>query len=121
MSGELEDQFSKIAAAGYDGIESAVEEITDQVGFESLLLEFGLDYIPLIYTEGNHLENFRKLVKLASEFEPKKIIAHAGRDLRSFEEQIKFFEEALLVEKEFGIPIAHETHRRRPLFSPMNA
>ena len=32
-----------------------------------------------------------------------------------------FFENALSLEEEFEIPIAHETHRRRPLFSPMNS
>ncbi len=122
MTGLLEEQFLRIAAAGYYGIESAVAEISNLERFKALLKDYKLDYIPLIYTEGsNHLENFRQLVELASQYEPKKIIAHAGRDLWSFEEQVKFFEDALLIEKEFGIPIAHETHRRRPLFTPMNA
>ncbi len=122
MTGSLEEQFAKIAEAGYEGVESAVIEISDAKKFKALLRGNNLEYIPLIYTEGiNHLENFRQLVSLASTFEPKKIIAHAGRDLWSFSEQMKFFEGGLQVEKEFGIPIAHETHRRRPLFSPMNA
>jgi sugar phosphate isomerase/epimerase len=120
MTDSLEEQFTKIAEAAYNGIESAVEEIADIEKFKSLLREYDLEYIPLIYTEGDHLQNFRRLVQFATEFEPKKIIAHAGRDLWSFEEQARFFKEALLIEKEFGIPIAHETHRRRPLFSPMN-
>ena len=122
MTGNFEDQITKIAGAGYDGVESAVEEIADAEKFKKSLKELDLDYIPLIYTEGaNHLENFRQLVWLASTFEPKKIVAHAGRDLWNFSEQMVFFYGALHIEKEFGIPIAHETHRRRPLFSPMNA
>jgi sugar phosphate isomerase/epimerase len=121
MTGRMEEQFAMIAAAGYDGVESAVEEIADREKFTALLREYKLEYIPLIYTEGDHLRNFRRLIQLATEFEPKKIVAHAGRDLWSFEEQVKFFEEDLRIEKEFAIPIAHETHRRRPLYSPMNA
>jgi len=121
MTGSLEEQFARIAGSGYDGIESAAAEIPDEKKFRDLLQFHGLDYIPLIYTEGkNHLENFRHLVGLAANYRPEKIVAHAGRDLWSFEEQIKFFDGALQVEKEFGIPIAHETHRRRPLYSPMN-
>jgi hypothetical protein len=122
MTGSLDEQISSIAVAGYDGVESAVEEISDAAKFKTLLREHHLDFIPLIFTEGeNHLESFRRLVGLASQYEPKKIIAHAGRDLMNFGQQVKFFEGALWIEKEFGIPIAHETHRRRPLFSPMNA
>ncbi len=121
MTGSLEEQFSRIADAGYDGVESAVAEISDEKKIKDLLREYNLEYIPLIYTEGSdHIKDFRQLISLASHFEPKKIIAHAGRDLWSFDEQANFFRETLMIEKEFGIPVAHETHRRRPLFSPMN-
>jgi hypothetical protein len=54
------------------------------------------------------------------EYAPEKIVAHGGRDLMPFAQQIKFLATALNLEQEVGIPIAHETHRRRPLFSPMN-
>ncbi len=116
--------FARIASAGFDGIESAVAEISDNDRFRSMLAEFGLGYIPLIYTEGNspaeHLADFERLVSEASKFVASKIIAHFGRDLWSFDDQLRFFEKALRIEEQFGIPIAHETHRRRPLFSPMN-
>jgi len=122
MTGTIEEQFSQIAMAGYDGIESAAEEIADVEKFKALLNEYKLDFIPLIYTEGrNHSASLGKLMWLASQYEPKKIIAHAGRDLWSFDDQMKFFEDALWAEKEFRIPIAHETHRRRPFFSPTNS
>src|ERR1051326_4734993 len=95
MGGSIEEQFSHIAAAGYHGVESAVEEISDRENFKVLLREYKLEYIPLIYTEepSPPAQNCRRLVKLASEFEPRKIIAHAGRDIWSFEEQIDFFKE----------------------------
>ena len=53
-------------------------------------------------------------------FGPSKIVAHAGRDNMSFGKTIRFFEQALRIEEELGIPIAHETHRLCPLYSPMN-
>jgi sugar phosphate isomerase/epimerase len=121
MTDPIEGQFRKIAKAEYDGIESACEEIGDSGKFRDLLNKYALDYIPLIYTEGNHSESFKRLIELAAGYSPSKIVAHAGRDLMKFSEQVTFFEFALQVENEFGIPIAHETHRRRPLFSPMNA
>jgi sugar phosphate isomerase/epimerase len=125
MTTPTDQSIRLIAEAGYDGVEGAVAEIADRKEFRRLLSEKKLDYIPLIYTEGatpeTHLEDFRKLIGLASEFSPKKIVAHAGRDLWSLDEQLRFFEQVLKIENEFGIPIAHETHRRRPLYSPMNA
>jgi sugar phosphate isomerase/epimerase len=121
MSGSVGDQFRQIAEAGYNGVESACEEIADAGEFRDLLAKYELDYIPLIYTEGDHYASFERLVELAAGYSPTKIVAHAGRDNMSFNEQVKFFEFALKVEGDLGIPIAHETHRRRPLFSPMNA
>src|SRR5205823_5521361 len=98
MTGSPDEQFSRIAEAGYDGVESAVEEIADRGKFMAILEEYHLEYIPLIYTEGDHLENFRRLIKLAASFNPKKIVAHSGRDLWNFEEQIKFFRATLEIE-----------------------
>lgn len=121
MEGAIGKKIERIAHAGYDGVESACEEIQHPDEFRSLLEAYDLDYIPLIYTEGDHYESLRRLIELAASFSPRKIVAHAGRDVMPFSEQVRFFEYALKVENEFGIPVAHETHRRRPLWSPMNA
>src|SRR5690349_17132944 len=111
MTGSLSAQIAEIADAGYDGVESACEEITDPTEFNSLLEEHNLDYIPLIYTEGDHYAAFERLVERAASYAPQKIVAHAGRDIMPFAEQVKFFAHTLKVQEEFGIPIAHETHR----------
>ena len=122
MEGPIEEQFERIANAGYDGIESAAQETKDPARFQALLKQYGFEYVALVYTEGpDHAEEFRDRVLDAMKYSPKKIVAHAGRDTMSFVKQIRFFETALRLEEEIGIPIAHETHRRRPLFSPMNA
>lgn len=125
MDGLMRQNIERISSAGYDGVEGAVIEIHDHAEFRSLLSEFSLQYIPLIYTEGSdvsaHIEDFKRLVTLASEYSPAKIVVHAGRDLWTLDEQLQFFEKAIAIEKDYGIPIAHETHRRRPLYSPMKA
>lgn len=121
MEGTLEEQFRRIKEAGYDGIEAAAQEIAEPQKFKALLKEFGFDFIALVYTEGPEQEvHFLQVVTNALEFSPSKIVAHAGRDIMSYVKQIRFFDYALRIEKQFGIPIAHETHRRRPFFSPMN-
>ena len=37
------------------------------------------------------------------------------------EQQVAFFREAVNIEKQWGIPIGHETHRGRTLFNPWDA
>ncbi len=121
MTGSIEEQFARIKAAGYDGIEAPPQEIRDAPKFRKLLKEHDLKFIALVYSEGDdHIVHFRQKVQEALEFSPKKIVAHGGRDIMSYAQQIKFLATALNLENEIGIPIAHETHRRRPLFSPMN-
>ena len=121
MEGPLEKQFERIHAAGYDGIENATQENREPAKFESLLKEFHFEYVALVYTESaDHAEELKRRIGDAMKFHPKKIVAHAGRDTMSFGKTIRFFEQALRVEEEAGITIAHETHRRRPLYSPMN-
>jgi len=121
MTGPLEDQFQQIKSAGFDGIESAAQEIREPQKFQELLKQHGLDYIALVYTEStDHADELKQRTRDAMQYNPKKIVAHAGRDNMSFGKTIRFFEQALRVEEELGIPIAHETHRRRPFYSPMN-
>jgi sugar phosphate isomerase/epimerase len=121
MTAPLDEQFSMIAQAGYDGIESAAQDIGDPEAFKRLLQEHHFEYIALVYTEGpDHSEEFRQRIHDAMKYGPTKIVAHAGRDTMSFIKQVRFFVDALKIEEEIGIPIAHETHRRRPFFTPMN-
>ncbi|MEO6940557.1 MAG: TIM barrel protein [Candidatus Kapaibacterium sp.] len=121
MTGPLEEQFSRIAAAGYDGVEAPPQDIIDPAQFKALLAQHKLDFMALVYTEGkDHAAHFEQVIDNAMQYSPTKIVAHAGRDLMSYVKQVRFFVRALRIEERIGIPIAHETHRRRPFFSPMN-
>jgi sugar phosphate isomerase/epimerase len=121
MSGPLEQQIEQIAEAGYDGVESCTQECNDIPLLKQLLAKNKLDYISLLYTEGDdHGKSFEERARQAAELNPVRIVAHGGRDTMSYVKQVRFFIRALRVEEAIGIPVAHETHRRRPFYSPIN-
>src|SRR5213075_1579343 len=98
MTGPIERQVEHIKAAGYEGIESAAQDIADPPAFQHLLKESGLHYIALVYTEGiDHAEELKRRTADAMKYHPKKIVAHAGRDTMSFGKTIRFFEQALRI------------------------
>lgn len=121
MDGNLEENVTRIVEAGYDGIEVATQEVQEPQRLKELLADHKLDLIALVYTEGDdHSAHFKRVVEQAVSFGPSKIVAHAGRDLMPFVKQVRFLVHALRIEESIGVPIAHETHRRRPFLSPMN-
>ncbi|PLS18755.1 xylose isomerase [Bacillus sp. M6-12] len=117
MTGALEQQFSQIAEAGYDGIE-ADPPLNSAKEFEQLLKKYNFEYIAQIHTQDDHIASFAEQVKRAASFNPIMIVSHSAKDSMSIENQYVFFEKALALEKEIGIPIAHETHRGRAMFTP---
>jgi sugar phosphate isomerase/epimerase len=127
MKGTLESQFERVAAAGYKGIESPHPgqlAITggipaEEKQFRSLLERYKLDYVAMVFTDGvDHAESFREQAQRASTLNPILINSHSGRDAMAFDEQRAFFEKALAVEHKLGIPVGHETHRGRAMFTP---
>jgi hypothetical protein len=127
MEGTLESQFEQIAIAGYEGIESPLPNVMEQIlgisadekQFRSLLEQYKLDYIAMVFTGGdNHAESFSEQVESAATFSPIKINSHSARDGMPFDEQAAFFEKALAVEQRLGIQVGHETHRGRAMFTP---
>ncbi|MFN0085261.1 MAG: sugar phosphate isomerase/epimerase family protein [Blastocatellia bacterium] len=118
MDGSLEEKMRRIAEAGYAAVEGRVAGIEDLARFQELRAELGLDFVPMVLTEGeDHLADFRDKVEEAARFEPLQITAHCGRDHWTFDRKRAFFAEALEIERRIGIPINHETHRGRALFS----
>ncbi|MDQ1005476.1 hypothetical protein QFZ28_006054 [Neobacillus niacini] len=127
MDGPLESQFERIANAGYDGIESPLPTDLAIIGgipveekqFRNLLDQYKLGYIAMVFTGGdNHAESFREQVERAAELDPIMINSHSARDNMTFVEQAEFFESALPIEQKVRIPVGHETHRGRAMFTP---
>lgn len=118
MDGSLEEKMRKIAGAGYAAVEGRVAGIEDLGQFQELRAELGLDFVPMVLTEGeDHLADLRAKVEEAARFAPLQITTHIGRDHWSFDRKRAFFAEAIEIERQIGIPMNHETHRGRALFS----
>jgi sugar phosphate isomerase/epimerase len=112
----------QFAAAGYRAIETPAPPPAERARFRSLLDANGLQYIAMIFTSGatvaDHLAAFRSQVAAAAELNPILINAHSGRDAWNADDADRFFAEALTIEADMPIPVAHETHRGRATFTP---
>ena len=122
MDGSLPEKMQRIAEAGFVAVEGRPAGIGSIAEFMPLRREFKLDYIAMVLTEGAtmeaHLADFRAKVDEALHYEPMQITAHSGKDSWSFEQQKIFFAAALEIEQRIGLPINHETHRSRAMFTP---
>ena len=119
MNGTYADMFDRIAAAGYTGIEAGPPQEGQEEEFMSLLERHGLSYIAQVYSGGeDHIGSFQQQARRVAAFEPVLIVSHSARDCMTEAEQDRFFGAALETEAEIGIPVGHETHRHRSMFTP---
>ncbi|MEK5056902.1 xylose isomerase [Paenibacillus sp. FSL H7-0326] len=118
MEGTYEEQFARVAAVGYVGVEAALPPAGMEEKFQELLDRYGLAYIAQVFTGEDHANSFYRQVEQAARFGPVKIVSHSARDCMSEDEQDRFFASALETETKFGIAVGHETHRQRAMFTP---
>ncbi|MFB5189488.1 sugar phosphate isomerase/epimerase family protein [Alicyclobacillus fastidiosus] len=118
MSGTWASKLQQISEAGYTGVECGMPTEEEEEQFLSLLEEYGLELILQIYTQGEHRDSFERQAERAATFHPLLINSHSAKDSMPYDAQLLFFERALEVEKQLGIPIGHETHRGRATFTP---
>lgn len=121
-AGSWEEFCSRIKKLGYDGAElwypseeKQRKEIVEAFGKHNLKMGFltgGSDKNPL-----KHLEQFKGSVEGAASLKPVFINCHSGRDFFSFEQNQPFIDFTTKVSKNSGVPIYHETHRGRILYS----
>ncbi|RED56573.1 sugar phosphate isomerase/epimerase family protein [Cohnella lupini] len=114
----LEQQFKMISDAGYSGIESGMPDQASEQLFRQLLAKHGLEFSAMVFTDGDHKESFKRQVERAVTFSPVLINAHSARDDMSYEDQLDFYRFSMDIEQASGIPIAHETHRGRAMYTP---
>jgi hypothetical protein len=111
----MEQNVERIKAAGYDGVEVHVLG-TDPKKLRRMAREKGLGLI--FQVTGDDAKTLTDMYQTAAEHEPELIVTHAGRDHFTFDEGCAFWEKALAAEEKLGVPVVHETHRSRLLFSP---
>jgi sugar phosphate isomerase/epimerase len=120
-----EQAFPRIISLGYTGIETVLPPAADEAQLADLLAAHQLELIITAQTRGGsvgeHIESLRQQANRAKKLKCRFVAAQAGRDAFDAAETRAFYAEALKIEAEAGIDIAHETHRGRPLFHPWAA
>ena len=120
--GTWEEFASRIKGLGYDGAELWYpSDATDRNEMFVAFKKHGLQ-IGFLVGGGNrnfqkHLDEFKESLEGAASQKPVYINCHSGRDHFSFEQNRKFIELTTAVSKSSGVPVYHETHRSRILYS----
>lgn len=119
--------FAKVKDAGYDGVDTWIPEIKNERNrFLSLINNYDLSMVSHQHqAKGNNINEFCKsyvyYLNLAMESNPILINSHSGRDYFTLEDQLRVIDIAENFAVKKNITIAHETHRGRIGFSPMNS
>ena len=108
--------------AGFDGIETGVpEDEQERSQMRSLLKEMSLGLVAQQWTRGAdaaaHTRSFEVQYRRAVQLSPLLVNSHTGRDIFTLPENLVIFQKAAALEKELGVPVAHEIHRGRVTFS----
>jgi sugar phosphate isomerase/epimerase len=107
---------------GYRGVEVALPFVSPADEYRDHFGQLGLSCLPMVFTSGRnvreHVVSFREQMEEAVRFNPPAVTCHDGRDAFSRSEASAFYKEALAIEADLGVPVAHETHRGRILFNP---
>jgi sugar phosphate isomerase/epimerase len=118
----LRERLQRIAGAGFDGVELGVpDSLPACVDARAMLEDLGLAVIVQQWTRGlnarEHAESFAEQYQRAVRLKPLCINSHTARDWFTLEESLVVFDAATRLEREGGVPVVHETHRGRALFS----
>jgi hypothetical protein len=116
-------------ATGYEAVEASIRHVPDREAFRRFLREGGWGWVAGAYTDmfenggsvARHLASLREQIEEVVEDRPLLINSHSGCDHWSAAQAEDFFGGALELEKEFGVVLTHETHRRRFLATPWAA
>lgn len=113
---------------GYVALESSPRFVPDATALRNTLRDEGFAWIPQVFsnlqrgsgTVRQHIESLREQVEECVDAEPLFFNGQTGSDHWTLDEAEDFFSAAVEMERAFGIPIHHETHRSRYLGNPWN-
>lgn len=125
--GTWEEFCSRIKQLGYDGAEIWWPGEVDQRNamldaFKKYDLKLGLLFGSGESDPKKNLDIFKGVIESAAALKPVYINCHTGRDYFTLEQNKPFVDFTTALSKSSGIPIYHETHRGRMLYSaPVSA
>lgn len=122
FSGSWDEFCAKAKSAGYDGAE--IWWPTDEKERSALFQAFSKHTLKIGFLTGSgetdfakHEAEFKKLLVDAAKAKPVYINCHSGKDYFTEEQKEKIINYSLQVSTDTGVPIYHETHRGRALYS----
>lgn len=124
---DTETFFAKVKDAGYDGVDTWLpDNRQDRERFIRLLGQYDLSMVSHQHqAKGNDMDEFCKsfeyYLELSLESNPVLINSHSGRDYFTLEQQLRVIDIAENFAVKNDIRIAHETHRGRIGYSPVNS
>lgn len=121
-TGSWNDFASKIKGLGYDGAElwytaDAGQRKAIRTAFDTHGLQMGLLVGSGERDFQKHLDHFKANLEGAAAEKPVYINCHSGRDHFTFDQNRKFIELTTDASARSGVPVYHETHRSRILYS----
>lgn len=122
FNGSWDEFCSKIKAEGYDGMEvwyPGEEQSRKEflAAVEKHNLKFGFLFGGSDTDYQKHLQQFKSTLEEAASLKPIYINSHSGRDHFSSDQNNAFIAFTETLNTKSGIPIYHETHRGRILYS----
>jgi sugar phosphate isomerase/epimerase len=124
---DAEAFFAKVKDAGYDGVDKWVPESQkDRNRFVRLLSEYDLSMVSHQHqakgqTINEFCKSFEYYLNLSLESNPILINSHSGKDCFTLDEQLRVIDTAENFAIKKNIRVAHETHRGRIGFGPVNS
>lgn len=119
----LEDRFAKIKEGGFDGVELDVPLDRETcVRARQSLDKLGLAVIAQQWrtsgqTVEEHIAGFADQYERALLLKPLFLNSHTGRDHFNHADNLEIFDHTESLAEQHGLPVYHETHRSRALFS----
>ncbi len=117
MEGSLEQQFERIAAAGYDGVEIW---LTGSHFYPKQILRMAEQYHLRLLVAGAiaSIAEIEQTLRTFASYLPNKINIQSGIDSMTFDEGKRFVEAMLEAERTLGVTVMQETHRGKLLYAP---
>jgi sugar phosphate isomerase/epimerase len=117
MEGSIEQQFERIAAVGYDGVEAW---LTDSTFDRKQVLRLADQHHLRVIVAGAiaTIPDIQPTLNAFAEYNPVKINIQSGIDSMTFDEGKRFVETMLEAENKLGLTIMQETHRGKLLYAP---